>query len=138
MDVILRHESLRTTFSFGDRELFQRVHSKSKFRLIEEKCMDLGNAENAPELHAKLDSLIKQPFDLAEGPLLRAHLLFLGEDDYILLVVTHRIIADGWSRANLFRELTERYAANSNFLPEPILPLEYLVAYYSAWQDQRF
>ena len=40
---------------------------------------------------------IKQPFDLTNGPLLRALLLRLSDDDHVLTLTMHRIAADGWS-----------------------------------------
>ncbi|MFS1303922.1 amino acid adenylation domain-containing protein, partial [Streptosporangium longisporum] len=46
-----------------------------------------------------------RPFDLADGPPLRATLVRLGPDDHVLLVAVHHIVADGWSAELLLDEL---------------------------------
>ncbi|GAA3816002.1 hypothetical protein GCM10022226_40930 [Sphaerisporangium flaviroseum] len=96
-----RHEALRTTFvGVGGRPL-QRVARRSAHHLatVDATGRDLGEVlvEAAKEAHA--------PFDLKEGPLLRSVLWRLGEDDHLLLLVAHHIVADGWSVGVLLEEL---------------------------------
>ncbi len=78
----------------------------------------------------------RRPFDLATGPLIRALLIDLGSDGYLLLLTLHHIVSDAWSVGILFRELTELYAGFSlgrpSPLPEP--PLQY--ADFAVWQRQ--
>ncbi|MFW5857412.1 MAG: amino acid adenylation domain-containing protein, partial [Planctomycetota bacterium] len=76
------------------------------------------------------------PFDLEAGPLLRARLLHLDEDDHVLLLTLHHIVADGWSKGILTREVTDAYRAFvAGRTPEtPPLPLQY--ADYAAWQHE--
>ncbi|WP_371823628.1 condensation domain-containing protein, partial [Myxococcus sp. CA056] len=75
-----------------------------------------------------------RPFDLEHGPLLRTALLKLGEQEHVLLLCMHHIIADGWSVDVLVREVAEVHSAllenRSAALPE--LPVQY--ADYAAWQ----
>ena len=47
----------------------------------------------------------RRPFDLARGPLLRATLLRLGEQEHVLLLTMHHIVSDGWSMGVLVREV---------------------------------
>ena len=70
----------------------------------------------------------RRPFDLARGPLFRASLLRLGDEDHVLLLNVHHIVSDGWSRGVLIREVAALYAALSagsagrpSPLPEPPL-----------------
>src|SRR5207247_9758058 len=51
------------------------------------------------------------PFDLYRGPLVRACVLRLGEDDQLLVLTLHHIVTDGWSMGILHRELGTLYAA---------------------------
>ncbi|HEY7768176.1 MAG TPA: condensation domain-containing protein, partial [Longimicrobium sp.] len=37
------------------------------------------------------------PFHLERGPLLRARLVRMAEDDHVLLLTMHHIVSDGWS-----------------------------------------
>ena len=46
----------------------------------------------------------QRPFDLEVGPLFRANLLRLGQEEHILLLMTHHIVSDGWSSGLLRRE----------------------------------
>ncbi len=50
-----------------------------------------------------------RPFDLARGPLVRAALLRLGEDDHLVLLCMHHIVADGWSVGLLVGDLAQLY-----------------------------
>ena len=77
-----------------------------------------------------------KPFDLSEGPLLRARLLRLGPETWMLVLVMHHIIADGWSISRLFRDVTKSYAAFlENKEPElPELPIQYTE--YAQWQRE--
>jgi non-ribosomal peptide synthetase component F len=68
------------------------------------------------------------PFDLAQAPLMRATLVRLAQDEHVLVLVFHHIIADGWSIAILTRELRELYAGRTL----PPLPIQY--ADFAAWQ----
>ena len=85
-------------------------------------------------MHARLLELIRQPFDLQAGPLLRTDLLRTAENRNVLLLVMHHIVSDGWSMGVLFRELAALYnaavAAATASLPE--LPVQY--ADYAIWQ----
>ena len=77
-----------------------------------------------------------RPFDLARGPLVRVTLLRLGDEDYILLLVIHHIVSDGWSMTVLFREISALYVAFSTGSPSPLpeLPIQY--ADFAQWQQQ--
>ena len=70
------------------------------------------------------------------GPLVRAKLLRLGEEEHVALVTMHHIISDGWSMGVLIREIAPFYDAYARgeaaSLPE--LPLQY--ADYAAWQAE--
>src|SRR4030095_7915512 len=77
------------------------------------------------------------PFDLTRGPLIRARLLALGEDDHVLLLTMHHIVYDGWSIGVLIDELTALYGAFCEERPSPLpeLPIQY--ADFAAWQTDR-
>jgi len=70
----------------------------------------------APELRRQeaeriVDERIRQPFDLATGPLCGFTLIRLSEDRYASLLLAHHIIVDGWSMAVAHREVVEIYDA---------------------------
>ncbi|HEU4322123.1 MAG TPA: condensation domain-containing protein, partial [Roseiflexaceae bacterium] len=76
----------------------------------------------------------QRPFDLAEGPLLRAALLALADDDHILLLNMHHIISDGWSWGRFFDDLTALYIAAVSGTPHRLPPLPVQYADYALWQ----
>ncbi|MFL5696701.1 MAG: non-ribosomal peptide synthetase, partial [Ktedonobacteraceae bacterium] len=74
------------------------------------------------------------PFDLGRGPLMRARLLRLDEQNYVLLITIHHIASDGWSQGVLYRELATLYTAfcRGQRASLPRLPIQY--ADYAVWQ----
>ncbi|HEY4961300.1 MAG TPA: amino acid adenylation domain-containing protein, partial [Terriglobales bacterium] len=76
----------------------------------------------------------RTPLDLKNGPLLRTKLLRLGPADHVLLVTTHHIVFDGWSRRILVSDLAALYSAfcAGQASPLPDIPLQY--ADYAVWQ----
>ncbi|MFF3438976.1 amino acid adenylation domain-containing protein [Streptosporangium sp. NPDC002721] len=64
-----------------------------------------------------------RPFDLVNGPLLRASLVRTGFDEHVLLVVVHHIAGDAWSIEQvMFGELASLYTAFTLGLPSPLPP----------------
>jgi amino acid adenylation domain-containing protein len=134
--VIGRHESLRTVFDSVDGDTRQIVLSDVHVNI---PILDLGGIpedSREPEALRIASEEGKKPFDLTKGPLFRAVLLHLGPNQYLLVLVMHHIITDGWSIAVLFREITRCYEAITNGqeakLPE--LPLQY--PEYAQWQRE--
>ena len=58
---------------------------------------------------ARIREEAQRPFDLARGPLVRARLLRLGEQEHIALVIMHHAVSDGWSIGILIREVSALY-----------------------------
>ncbi len=122
-----RHEILRTTFLEVDGEPTQRVRKDLVVPV------ELESSDEAA-WQSRAAALIRRPFDLSVGPLLRVHVLQLGRDEQVLVLVLHHIVADGWSMAVLFRELAEAYNAyRAGRAPEwAALGVQY--ADYAVWQ----
>ena len=119
-DIVRRHESLRTGFSWDAGEPVSRVATPSELGpVLTVEIIGDGQSHNNKRRRAlesrKIDLLIQQetytPFDTARPPLLRTRLLRLHADDHVLLLTLHHAIADGWSIGVLFEELSNRYAA---------------------------
>ncbi len=79
----------------------------------------------------------KRPFDLSRGPLIRAVLVRISEEDYVLLLTLHHIAADGWSIGILLSELTTLYNGVVSGRPAslPELPIDY--GDFVEWQRAR-
>ena len=76
----------------------------------------------------------RRPFDLARGPLIRASVLQLADDEQVGLLTMHHIVSDGWSAGILIREMAALYQAYSSgrLSPLPELPIQY--ADFAYWQ----
>jgi amino acid adenylation domain-containing protein len=120
-----RHESLRTVFTLIDGVPHRVVRPPRPTSL---SVTDLGGLEDAEE---RARALVRQdsarPFDLEVGPLLRAGLLRLSQDEHVFVLTLHHIIVDAWSIGVLNRELSALYAASlEGRSPElPDLPIQY-------------
>src|SRR5690606_31292814 len=68
------------------------------------------------------------------GPLFRAALLRLAEDEHVLLLGMHHIVSDGWSFGVLSRELGTLYIAFTSCAPSPLEDFEVQYADFAAWQ----
>lgn len=56
-----------------------------------------------------LEAEARTRFDLAAGPLLRARLVRLADDDHVLAVTVHHLVFDGWSQDVFYRDLGVAY-----------------------------
>ena len=102
-DLLRRHEALRTTLPLRQGQPIQLIHPAKHFSL---PVVDLRHlpAEQRPDVaRARMEQEALRPFDLAQGPLLRALLLRLGEREHAFLLTMHHIVSDGWSLGKIGR-----------------------------------
>ncbi len=131
--IVERHQSLRTVF-VEDEQL-------DGFRQQVLASVDVpvpvtlaGDDDAQAQIRAFVESETQQPFDLRNGPLLRARLLRLAADDHVLTLTIHHVAADGWSMRVLVEELIALYGARRQGIEAtlPDLPIQY--ADYAIWQ----
>jgi len=137
-ELVRRHESLRTTFATDDGIPVQIINEHQTTELSVTDLKSLPEPEREAEVRRIAEELVRQPFALSEGPLMRARLLQLRYDDYVLIVALHTIVADDWSKNVYVRELSALYKAYSAGKPSPLpdLPIHY--ADYANWQKTQF
>ncbi|MGH3611482.1 MAG: amino acid adenylation domain-containing protein, partial [Pseudonocardia sp.] len=132
-ELVVRHESLRTTFDESDGRGIQVVHVALDMAL---PVVELARA-TAEELDGVLAAEYGRPFDLRRGPAFRALLVRVAGDEHVLLLTAHHIVTDGWSMGVLIEELGALYSAASQErhaeLPE--LPVQY--ADFASWERNR-
>lgn len=88
--------------------------------------------EREQALRAALDAAALVPFDLATGPLWRATLLRLADDEHVLAFAVHHLVFDGWSQQVFYRDLAAGYAAALDGRPPDLPPLRVGFADYVA------
>ena len=133
-DIVARHETLRSVIVRGPMGAVQQPREETGVSL--ETIEVTGGTES--ELERLTIEEAKRPFDLAQGPLLRAKLFRLADDHHVACFVVHHVMADGWSVGVLIDEIATAYGQRigghdaAEALPE--LPIQY--SDYSAWQRE--
>ncbi|MEO5878508.1 MAG: amino acid adenylation domain-containing protein, partial [Streptosporangiaceae bacterium] len=112
-----RHEALRTTFPFGDGTPTGHVHARLLPRF---ETFDTTGWDPAA-LETRIADFAHEPFDLENGPLLRAALFSGGTDEHRLVIAVDHLVTDLWSMEVLLRELDVLYPASLT-RTEPDLP----------------
>jgi amino acid adenylation domain-containing protein len=133
-EIVRRHEILRTTFTVVDGRPFQRIAAASSVSLAVRDLSAFEKVERDAEVERAAQETVSTPFDLVAGPLLRAELLRLSDDEHVLLFVLHHIISDGWSATVLVREVAALYEAFCAKRSSPLPELSIQYADYAAWQ----
>ncbi|MDY8120904.1 amino acid adenylation domain-containing protein, partial [Paenibacillus polymyxa] len=119
--LIARHETLRTGFEIVQGEAVQRIYESVDFAVEYRHVSE----EEAPEV---VQAFIR-PFDLAKPPLLRAELVELAAERYLLMFDMHHIVSDGVSMDVLVEELVRMYGGES------LEPLRIQYKDYAVWQQ---
>ena len=134
--IVARHGALRTTFVTVEGTPRQVLRKQMSLELPLIDLCGLPDAEREDQAQQLLRHEVSKAFDLSQGPLIRALLIKLNDDEHILLVTMHHIVTDGWSMGIFHRELSMLYEAFNKQEPPPLdeLPIQYLD--YADWQRQ--
>lgn len=135
--LIKRHEILRTVFREDEsNEVKQFVLSEDAIQ-FKIGFKDLKSHEDQDEIiKIAVKAEYNKPFDLSQGPLLRACLYEVSADKWIFTYVMHHIISDGWSMQIILKELLLIYNATIKCEEYILAPLHIHYKDYSAWQQQ--
>lgn len=139
-EIVSRHESLRTIFRESDDEINEPQQWILPQLNIAALLTDLSKLpENEAEARLREQAIreVETPFNLAQGPLLRLHVIKVAAHHHVLLLTLHHIIFDGLSLDILLKELSTLYTAFSTQQPSPLADLTIHYADYSSWQRNR-
>ncbi|MFJ4905412.1 amino acid adenylation domain-containing protein [Streptomyces sp. NPDC093249] len=136
----VRHDTLRSSFPV-DEDGAPRVRiAPAEGFTVPWHTRDLADVpagEREAAARTAVEDEVARPFDLADGPLLRALLLRLADDDHVLVICQHHLVGDGWSAGVLLDELLGGYgelARGATPTPPP-LPVRY--GDFAHWQRER-
>ena len=136
--VIERHEILRTVFVESGGEPIQKIlpSDATGFKI---ETIDLEQQAN-PQLIIKqwLEADVKRPFDLKNGPLLRATVFHESAARFVLVFNIHHIISDGWSKGILIKEVLHSYQSFCKDVQPVLAPLPIQYKDYAAWHLESF
>jgi amino acid adenylation domain-containing protein/non-ribosomal peptide synthase protein (TIGR01720 family) len=104
-----RHPALRTTFTSQEGIPIQQVSaiSQAGFTVVD------ATDRTEEQLNLLLGEDAREPFDFANGPLMRVRLYRRPSDEFVFLIAIHHLVADFWSLAILMDELGKLYPAQT-------------------------
>lgn len=132
-----RHEVLRTAFVVEDGQPHQVISPAPTVTLPLTDLSGLPEPERKAEARRLATDAAHMPFDLEQGPLIRARLIRLDAEEHVLLMNLHHIITDGWSMGVLARELDQLYSMFSSGRPSQLPDLAVQYADFALWQRRR-
>ncbi len=115
-----RHESLRSTFSSDGMNMLIAPRGALQAEIVD--LCALTPAEREQAVAAQRAAAVTHPFNLVDGPLVRATLLRLAPDRHEFVLSAHHIVCDGWSFAVIARDLMRIYASLSDGSGTSALP----------------
>src|SRR5581483_7013131 len=135
-EIVRRHEALRAVFLMKEGKPIQRISAPFHVPMPYTDLAPRPDSERMSQAMQLAVEAAREPFDLQTGPLLRARLLRLAEQDHVLNLTIHHIAIDGWSRGVFLKELGILYQAFLAGQPSPLpeLPIQY--ADFAVWQQQ--
>jgi amino acid adenylation domain-containing protein len=132
--IVARHDALRA--SFGATGETMRIGPVAALAFLRSDRSLGSPPEREAALRAIVDRDARTPFDLANGPLVRGHLVSLARDEHAFVFTAHHIVCDGWSMNVILSELGTIYAALcAGREPELAEPLTF--AAYALRQSRR-
>ena len=136
---IQRHEIWRTIFPSLDGQPMQVVQAQGQWTWSVADLSELADAEREEEALRQAEEQVKRPFDLAQGPLVRALLVRLAEDEHRLFMTLHPIIFDRASLTQvLLPELWELYEARVQGRADELGEVELQYADYATSQREKW
>lgn len=131
-DLAGRHETLRMSYP-ADTDDRPGIHVAA----AGEVPLRISDADSLDAAQDVVGAMIAEPFDIVRGPVARALLVRLADDDHVLALAVHHIACDGWSvdvlLTDLFALYEARLAGAPSTLPEPAIGY----GDYAIWQRDR-
>jgi amino acid adenylation domain-containing protein len=134
--LLQRHESLCTQFAAEQGQPYQVIVPAIEFHLERLDLRTHPQPDRDALAQQYVEQAIQQEFDLSQAPLWAARLLQLDQQEFILVVTWHHIIADGWSVGIFFREFNACYQALTQTQPLALRPLPVQYPDFVLWQRQ--
>jgi amino acid adenylation domain-containing protein len=118
--VVVRHDALRVVIAPDGTGLEIRPPFSVPLPLVD--LSELDPAAREREIERLLEHECEAPFDLAEGPLIRATVAREAADRHRFVLTVHHIVCDGWSSSVLFSDLGRLYTADCVGIPAQLEP----------------
>jgi acyl carrier protein len=136
--VVQRHDILRTVYATRPGGAVQVTAPLAELACEEHDLTGLAPDAAERELERVTRELAARPFDLGRDPGMRVLIAHRTPRRMAVVIATHHIAFDGWSRDVLVGELARLYRCAAARQPPPPRPRGMRYAEYAAWQRERF
>jgi surfactin family lipopeptide synthetase A len=136
-ELVRRHQAWRTNFKIVDGQPVQVIGAPFEVRVPVVDLRGIPLPQREPEALRLAVEDAQRPFSLTSGPLFRALLIRVSDNDHRLYLTLHHIIFDGFSIYRLFLpELAALYKAFAEGKRSPLPELTVQYADFSQWQRE--
>ena len=135
--IVERHEALRTTFVEQGGKPVQQISPAADLDFATVDLRQIAAERRSRQARHRIRSEGCAAFDLTRGPLLRARLLRLADEEWILVLTLHHLVFDGWSFEILLRELSQLYRALAEGSEPKLAELPIQYGDYAVWEQER-
>ncbi|MGO1849119.1 amino acid adenylation domain-containing protein [Microbacterium sp.] len=134
-DVIARHETLRTLIVEDDGQLQQVIVPVEEIAQRLPLVVEDLTGSRADAVQARVAGMVQTGYDLATDIPVRARLLRVASDEWVLVLAVHHHAVDEWSLPVLLGDLSTAYEARTLGKEAPHwAPLAVQYADYALWQ----
>jgi amino acid adenylation domain-containing protein len=120
---IARHDALRSTVDANEECMRIAPNFTGQIPFVDLSA--LSAEERATFIDLRIAEEGRTPFDLTQGPLIRAMLIRTTREELVLLLTGHHIVLDGWSANQLLEDMGKIFnAAQTRTKPDlaPLMP----------------
>ncbi len=135
LELVNRHEVLRTTYRIVNAQTKQKVNQLTDFK--EEQLFELIDFRSykiQPEVvKKKSEEIANRFFDLEKGPMIRMTLLQLSDTGFVLILVIHHMACDAWSHGVVLHEIRALYQNYAHEKPHGLPVMKVHFKEYVSW-----
>ncbi|MCG7497837.1 amino acid adenylation domain-containing protein [Vibrio sp. Of7-15] len=135
--LIDRHEILRTAFLQRDGQGWQIIQpTPEQVGVTYTDVSDFEGIKQEEKIRTVASQESSIAFDLEKDLMIRAQVVHVSDNENLLLLTCHHIVADGWSLEIFTQEFTKLYEAYLSGSSNPLVPLSLQYGDYAVWQQQ--
>ena len=134
--LVQRHEALRTVIQYAGGHPYLKHQKFYDFKLDYVDLSSQSRRKRVKAVEASRLEMDRTPFDLEGDLMIRSRLLYVGNQEHVLNIVTHHIASDGWSKSILLRELGLVYNSLLNKVNPVLSEHELRYRDFAGWQHK--